>query len=66
MSRANNEALSKPEPIRTGRQVTIEEQTGTLKRGEPVEQPSKNRPDYEQSREEPVDEKRLNKSGPVY
>ena len=38
----------------------------TIRQDKPVRQPSKERLDYEQSRDEPADENRLNKSSSIY
>ena len=66
MRRNMSSELAEDSPIRTEGEAAVEEKMETVKRGKPVRQPSKERPGYEQSREEPADESRLNKSGSVY
>ena len=66
MRRNMSSELAEDSPIRTEGEAAVEEKMETVKRGKPVRQPSKERPGYEQGREEPTDESRLNKSGSVY
>ena len=52
-------------PDWTEGEAALEEKMETIRRDKPVRQPSKERLDYDQSRDEPADENRLNKSGSI-
>jgi len=53
-------------PDWTEGEAALEEKMETIRRDKPVSQPSEERLDYDQSRDEPADEGRLNKSGSIY
>ena len=65
MSRNKNPALADDYPIRTARDVAIEREMEERRRGRPIRQPSKERPDYEDNRKDDESD-RLSKSGPAY
>ncbi len=68
MERNKSSVPAEEHPLRTEGEAALEEKMETVRRGQPVRQPSKERemPGYEPSREEPDDENRPNKSGTVY
>ncbi len=66
MRRNKSSALVEEYPMWTEGEAALEEELETVRRGKSVRQPAKERAGYEQSREEPADESRLNKSGSVY
>ena len=61
-----NSTLVDDYPIWTEGEAALEEKMETVRRDKPVSQPSKERLDYDQSRDEPADENRLNKSSSIY
>ena len=66
MRRNKNSTLVDEYPIWTEGEAALEEKMETVRRDRPVRQPSKERLDYDQSRDEPADESRLKKSSSVY
>lgn len=64
--RNKNSTLVDDYPIWTEGEAALEEKMETVRRDKLVSQPSEERLDYDQSRDEPADESRLNKSCSIY